>query len=124
VAGSRKGKPNVLSKEHVRWEIIEKVSSLTKNRRTFGEHQYGFPPFRDEAMPALIASHVIRKRRSAVDFDRKSSLMRVWDIVSRRTSRLNRLLRFQNGVDIAMRADQMEKTTDFGIKYLEVTILK
>ncbi len=69
------GRPNVLSKEHVRWEIIEKVSSLTKKPKTSETRfQYGFAPFFDKEIPAIAASRVIRKRRSAVDFDRKSSL--------------------------------------------------
>jgi SagB-type dehydrogenase family enzyme len=70
-----RGKPNTLSKKHVRWEIIERVSSLTKKPKTSERlFRYGYRPFLDKAQPAVGASHVIRKRRSAVDFDRKSSL--------------------------------------------------
>jgi len=69
------GKPNTLSKKHVRWEIIDRVSSLTRKPKTSERlFRFGYMPFPDKAMPAVSASQVIRKRRSAVDFDRKSSL--------------------------------------------------
>ena len=32
--------------------------------------------------------------------------------------------RFKDRVDIAMKADQKERAAEFGVKYLEVTILK
>jgi len=70
-----RGKPKGLSRKHVRWDIIEKVSALTEKPKTSErKFQYGSAPFFDKAVPGLAASQVIRKRRSAVDFHQGSSL--------------------------------------------------
>ena len=64
------GKPNILSEKRVPWEAISRVASQTRKPPT-PERRYTFDRGASwkEAFPSVMASHVIRKRRSAVSFN-------------------------------------------------------
>lgn len=69
-----KGKPNLLSKEHVCWDIIYRTAEVVKKPMTVGN---GFlaDPFQssgfcsEAAYKDFTIREVVRKRRSAVDMD-------------------------------------------------------
>lgn len=65
------GTPNPLSKQRVNWKIIyetaEKLRKPATRPQTFA---FGSQPWFDEAPSNLPASEIIRKRRSATDYDR------------------------------------------------------
>ncbi|XP_010259051.1 PREDICTED: uncharacterized protein LOC104598601 isoform X2 [Nelumbo nucifera] len=69
-----KGKPNVLSKEHVCWDIIYRTAEAVKKPLTAGD-QFTIHPFQRSASfsegsyKGLTMREVVRKRRSAVDMD-------------------------------------------------------
>ncbi len=68
-----KGKPNRLSKEHVRWDIIYEIAQIIKKPRTYPEKIKLIdeePVF--YAVSKYSAPEIIRKRRSAMAYDRKS----------------------------------------------------
>jgi SagB-type dehydrogenase family enzyme len=79
VAGVWYGKANRLSREHLRWEIIEEVTEAS--RKSSEDHRFlvmAVPP-PVEASPARPAvgpdaGRIIRQRRSAVAFDGKTSI--------------------------------------------------
>ncbi|KAH7519598.1 hypothetical protein FEM48_Zijuj08G0053900 [Ziziphus jujuba var. spinosa] len=69
-----KGKPNLLSKEHVCWDIIYRTAEVVKKPMTIGN---GFlvDPFQSSGLYSEAAykdftvREIVRKRRSAVDMD-------------------------------------------------------
>uniref|UniRef100_A0A803LI59 Nitroreductase domain-containing protein n=1 Tax=Chenopodium quinoa TaxID=63459 RepID=A0A803LI59_CHEQI len=69
-----KGEPNVLSKEHVVWDVIYKTSEAVKKPLLVGERLI-IDPFQcsgvcsDSSYKELTVREVVRKRRSAVDMD-------------------------------------------------------
>jgi SagB-type dehydrogenase family enzyme len=69
------GRPNALSREHVDWEIIGRVSELGRKPATPAQK-----PRRDRQPwftlddSRLSAGQIIRRRRSATDFDRRKSI--------------------------------------------------
>jgi len=71
------GRPNPLSREHVDWEIIGRAAELSRKPAT--SHT---PPMfeRPEMIGAdaspLTAASIIRRRRSATDFDRRQAISR------------------------------------------------
>lgn len=76
-----KGKPNVLSKEHVCWDIIYKTAEAVKKPLEMVKES--FPePFRSSGMISgssykeISFSEVVRKRRSAVDMDGFTAMAR------------------------------------------------
>ncbi|NPA53876.1 MAG: SagB/ThcOx family dehydrogenase [Aquificae bacterium] len=68
-----KGKPNRLSKEHVRWEIIYETLKRIEKPRT-NEEKINLPekPILWLKKPSLKAPAIIKKRRSAQAYDRKT----------------------------------------------------
>ncbi len=70
------GTPEPLSKQHVDWQIIEQVAAATKKETTDYEDVHLPSPLCDEFPKAALAgAALIRKRRSAVDFDQGKSGM-------------------------------------------------
>ncbi len=71
------GKPNILSKGHSEWHVIDEVSSLTKKPKTeemtitYKNHEYI-----ETAIPEKQSVKIIRKRRSAQSFDGKTFISR------------------------------------------------
>ena len=69
-----KGKPNVLSREHVCWDIIYRTAEAVKKPLMI-EHKFSVHPFQssklfsENSYKGLTVSEVVRKRRSAVDMD-------------------------------------------------------
>ncbi|XP_030535462.1 uncharacterized protein LOC115744425 [Rhodamnia argentea] len=69
-----KGKPNVLSKEHVCWDIIYRTAEAAKKPLTAGD-RFSIDPFceseshSENSYKGFSAREVVRKRRSAVDMD-------------------------------------------------------
>ncbi|CAN1181956.1 hypothetical protein LINPERPRIM_LOCUS40595 [Linum perenne] len=72
-----KGKPNLLSKEHVCWDIIYRTAEATKKPSSSSSSGDGFgiEPFQgsgvysESSYRGLTAGEVVRKRRSAVEMD-------------------------------------------------------
>ena len=71
-----RGRPNQLSKQHMKWSLIDKVSESVKKPETPSNiFVYAASPFRfPEPLPNLSATQIIRKRRSAVDMDGITSI--------------------------------------------------
>ena len=70
-----KGKPNRLSKEHVRWEIIyETLKEIEKPRTKPEKIEFSDKPLLWLKNSPFKASEIIRKRRSAQAYDRKTSI--------------------------------------------------
>jgi len=71
------GRPNVLSREHVNWEIIYRTAELSRKPSTppadlgFAKRSWATA---DESR--LGAAEIIRRRRSATDFDRRGAVPR------------------------------------------------
>ncbi|KAK6918545.1 Nitroreductase [Dillenia turbinata] len=69
-----KGKPNLLSKEHVCWDVIYRTSEAVKKPLTV-EPKFYVSPFKSSGMRSegsykgLSVRELVRKRRSAVDMD-------------------------------------------------------
>ncbi|KDP28774.1 hypothetical protein JCGZ_14545 [Jatropha curcas] len=69
-----KGKPNLLSKEHVCWDIIYRTAEAVKKPLTLGE-RFLIDPFQgsgvcsDGSYKGFTVREIVRKRRSAVDMD-------------------------------------------------------
>ncbi|CBI38895.3 unnamed protein product, partial [Vitis vinifera] len=69
-----KGKPNVLSREHICWDIIYRTAEAVKKPLMI-EHKFSIDPFHssrlfnESSYKNLTVSEVVRKRRSAVDMD-------------------------------------------------------
>ncbi|GMH00599.1 hypothetical protein Nepgr_002438 [Nepenthes gracilis] len=76
-----KGKPNLLSKEHVIWDIIYRTAEVVKKGLELGD-RLCVHPFQsggvcsEGSYKGLTAREVIRKRRSAVDMDGKTEIRR------------------------------------------------
>ncbi|CAK9154500.1 unnamed protein product [Ilex paraguariensis] len=69
-----KGKPNVLSKGHVCWDIIYRTAEAV-NKPLMVQNKFKFDPFQSSGLfsessyKGLSLREVVRKRRSAVDMD-------------------------------------------------------
>lgn len=69
-----KGKPNLLSKEHVCWDIIYKTAEVVKKPLTTG-NEFVVDPFYSSGVcsgscyKGCTVREIVRKRRSAVDMD-------------------------------------------------------
>jgi len=71
------GRPNVLSKERVIWEIIYRTVEETKKPRTEEFKIYfGNPPLLNLVPSYMSAEEVIRKRRSGMAYDGKTHIPR------------------------------------------------
>ncbi|XP_051149056.1 uncharacterized protein LOC127263820 [Andrographis paniculata] len=76
-----KGKPNMLSKEHICWDIIYRTAESVKKPATMAKELVSIP-FRSSSMISqssykpLSLSEVVRKRRSAVDMDGVTAMTR------------------------------------------------
>lgn len=69
-----KGKPNVLSKEHICWDIIYRTAEAAKKTLTMSNLSVVDPfqssgAFNESSYKGLSLREVVRKRRSAVDMD-------------------------------------------------------
>ena len=74
---SIRGKPNILSKERVHWQIIDEVERLTKKPMTAeAVLNYSDMALRMEVIPTRSAAGIIRWRRSAVAFAGERALDR------------------------------------------------
>jgi nitroreductase len=73
---SFKGTPNQLSREHVNWDIIYKTAHYAQKLHTKEKiYNYSDRPFRKDVISDYSASTIIRKRRSAVSFNKKGSTL-------------------------------------------------
>jgi nitroreductase len=73
---SFQGKPNILSKAPINWEIIYKTANRTRKPVT-KEDQFDFGHrdwIREASSCQLSAAEIIRKRRSATSFDRDGAV--------------------------------------------------
>ncbi|KAL0425838.1 UNVERIFIED_CONTAM: hypothetical protein Sradi_1118600 [Sesamum radiatum] len=76
-----KGKPNMLSKEHICWDIIYRTAEAVKKGLTMTKELVS-KPFRSSQMisessyKGFNLSEVVRKRRSAVDMDSFTTMAR------------------------------------------------
>ena len=70
------GTPNQLSSLPVNWQIIYQAADLTRKPTTADRrHNYADPaPIQDAAAHQVSAAEIIRRRRSATDFDRSGSV--------------------------------------------------
>ncbi len=74
-AGAWAGRANRLSRDHVRWELIDLAAAATAKPTTGPTAPYTPPPLPPPAAAAPVpAAAVIRGRRSAVDFDGRTGL--------------------------------------------------
>lgn len=77
-----KGKRNLLSKEHICWDIIYRISEAVKKPTNLGEEQVIDPSFQSSGLCNEVAykgftvREVVRKRRSAVDMDGATVIQR------------------------------------------------
>jgi SagB-type dehydrogenase family enzyme len=72
---SWQGRPNVLSRDHVNWEIIGQTAEKSrKPAAAFGVPRCGRPPWVTPDASGLSAGQIIRRRRSATDFDRRRGI--------------------------------------------------
>ena len=70
-----RGKPNLLSKERINWDIIYQTANLTRKPETEAQKcSFGRRKWRREVPCRLSAANVIRLRRSATSFDRNDSM--------------------------------------------------
>ncbi len=66
------GKPNQLSEKAVNWNLIYKAARLSLKPKTIEQrYAYKHSHFVQTPIPDLTAAEIIRKRRSAIDFDPK-----------------------------------------------------
>jgi SagB-type dehydrogenase family enzyme len=70
------GTPNQLSSQPVNWQIIYQTADLARKPTTGDRHyDYADPaPVQDTAAHQIPAAEIIRRRRSATDFDRSGSV--------------------------------------------------
>ena len=69
------GRPNVLSKENINWEIIYRTAELTRKPATSEiRYEFGSRKFCDSSESRLSAAEIIRQRRSATDFNSDGSI--------------------------------------------------
>ncbi|KAF3440002.1 hypothetical protein FNV43_RR18280 [Rhamnella rubrinervis] len=69
-----KGKPNLLSKEHICWDIIYRTAEVVKRPLMVGNESLADPfqcsgLYSEDAYKQFTVREVVRKRRSAVDMD-------------------------------------------------------
>ncbi|MBT7608912.1 MAG: SagB/ThcOx family dehydrogenase [Bacteriovoracaceae bacterium] len=72
------GSPNQLSKSHENWEIINEVSSSCKKdiHREVEKESINFPIINIKKNEKYLAHEIIKKRRSAVDMDGKTFIIK------------------------------------------------
>jgi SagB-type dehydrogenase family enzyme len=72
---SFKGEPNLLSKDHVDWNVIDEVSYVTAKPGT-GEKIYRYKDheYFEKEIPSRDGVKIIRQRRSAQTYDRKTAI--------------------------------------------------
>lgn len=71
------GEPNQLSTDHVDWDIIDKVSSMTVKPKTPEKtYHYKDHDFFEKEIPLKGATEIIRQRRSGQAYDGKTSIHR------------------------------------------------
>ena len=71
------GRPNPLSREHVDWEIIGRAAELSRKPATsHTPPRFGRPEMIGADASPLTAASIIRRRRSATDFDRRQAISR------------------------------------------------
>jgi SagB-type dehydrogenase family enzyme len=69
------GRPNALSREHVAWEIIDRAAELSRKPATPAEPlKWKRPAWVTADESNLSAAQIIRRRRSATDFDRRRGI--------------------------------------------------
>lgn len=74
-----KGKPNVLSKEHVIWDVIYRTAEAAKKQLAVGD-RLAVDPIQSSGLcsegsyKGLTIREVVRKRRSAVDMEGKTAI--------------------------------------------------
>jgi len=74
---SYSGGPNRLSREHKDWQVIDQVSEATAKPETPGmRYIYRDYEFFEKEEPSTLAAEIIRRRRSAVAFDGKTSMQK------------------------------------------------
>jgi SagB-type dehydrogenase family enzyme len=72
------GRPNALSREHVDWKIIGRASELSRKPATPAVPlQFDRPAMIAADASTLPAATLIRRRRSATDFDRRRGIPRL-----------------------------------------------
>jgi len=70
-----KGIPNILSKQRINWQAIYRTAHLTRKPATPSErYVLGPGQRRRQSTSQLTAAQIIRRRRSAIAFDRSGSL--------------------------------------------------
>lgn len=71
------GRPNPLSRDHVDWEVIGRAADLSRKPATSaGPATFGQAQMIRPAGPDVSAAAIIRRRRSATDFDRRRGIPR------------------------------------------------
>jgi SagB-type dehydrogenase family enzyme len=71
------GRPNPLSRQHVDWEIIGRAAELSRKPATPAEPlTFERPQMIEADASTLTAASIIRRRRSATDFDRRIGIPR------------------------------------------------
>lgn len=71
------GRPNPLSREHVDWEIIGRAAELSRKPATPATPaKFERPEMVGDDASTLTAASIIRRRRSATDFDRRRGIPR------------------------------------------------
>ena len=70
------GRPNQLSKQHIKWHLIDEVGESAKKPGTPPKtYMYDVSPLRfPDSLPNLSATQIIQQRRSAVDMDGVTSI--------------------------------------------------
>jgi SagB-type dehydrogenase family enzyme len=71
------GRPNALSPGHVTWEVIERAAENSRKPATAARRAaHGRRPWAEAGESALSAAAIIRRRRSATAFDRRTGIGR------------------------------------------------
>jgi len=65
-----------LSREHKDWQVIDQVSEATAKPETPGCDILQDYEFFEKEEPSTLAAEIIRRRRSAVAFDGKTSMQK------------------------------------------------
>ena len=74
---SFKGEPNLLSKDHVDWNVIDEVSSMSSKPETDAKtYRYKDHEYFEKEIPSKDGVNIIRQRRSAQVYDRKTAIKR------------------------------------------------
>ncbi|MCP5005558.1 MAG: SagB/ThcOx family dehydrogenase [Planctomycetes bacterium] len=70
-----RGVPNLLSSDHVNWDIIDDVSSMTLKPGTCEEtHRYCDYGYLQKTLPAGPGAKIVRQRRSAQAYDKETAI--------------------------------------------------